>query len=71
MDRMSGEFPRYESKAVHRASFEETWPRHEFAELVRLALAAGAWLVKIRRRMGGQRPAILDSALPGEMNPAE
>jgi hypothetical protein len=67
---MSSEFPRSESKAAHGASFEETWPRHEFAELVRLALAAGAWLVNMRRRIEKRRPDV-SRPLPGEMNPAE
>ena len=71
MDRTSSKFPPYESKAGHRASFEETWPRHEFSELVRLALAAAAWLVNMRRRMGRGRPAMLAAPLPGDINPAE
>jgi hypothetical protein len=72
MHRMSSsEFTRSESEAAHRASFEETYPRYEFAELVRLALAVGAWLVKVRGRVERRRPDMSGSPLPGEMNPAE
>jgi len=35
----------------HRlASFEETYPRYPFAELVRLALGFGKWIVRRRRK---------------------
>ena len=71
MDRMSSEFPRGEDKAAHRATFEETYPRYEFAQLVRLALAAGAWLAKVRRRLQGRRPDISGRPSPGEISPAE
>ena len=52
------------------ATFEEVYPRYEFAELVRLAMAAGAWLVKLRRR-SEPRSEIAINPLPGDMNPAE
>ena len=67
----SSEFRRVESRAAHRATFEETWPRYEFAELVRLALAAGAWLVKVRRRLARRQARISSESLPGEIKPAE
>ena len=66
----SSEFRRVESRAAHRATFEETWPRYEFAELVRLALAAGAWLVKVRR-LARRQARISSESLPGEIKPAE
>ena len=31
-----------------RATFEETYPRHEFAPLVAIALALGGWLARQR-----------------------
>ena len=67
----SSEDCRGEHKAAHRATFQDTYPRYEFAELVRLALAAGTWLVKVRGRLEGRRPGISSVPLPGEMNPAE
>ena len=72
MDRMSS--PRLrpgEDRAAHRATFEETYPRYEFAELVRLTLAAATWLVGMRRRMERRRPDVSRRPSPGEMNPAE
>jgi hypothetical protein len=72
MDRMSSsQFPRRESKVAHCASFEETYPRYDFAELVRLAMAAGAWLAKVRRRIERRRPNVSGRPLPGEISPAE
>jgi hypothetical protein len=72
MHRMSSsKFHRSESKAAQPASFEETYPRYEFAELVRLALAVGAWLVEVRGRIARRRPDVSGRPLPGEMNPAE
>lgn len=56
-----------EDKATYSPTFEETYRRHEFAELVRLAVAAGAWLVKMRRRVQSRPPDLS----PGEMSPAE
>jgi hypothetical protein len=60
-----------EDRDAHRASFEESYPRYEFAELVRLALAAGAWLAKVRRRIERRRPSVSGRPLPGEIHPAE
>lgn len=59
------------SDAVDRAAtFEESYPRYEFAELVRLAVAVAAWLVKVRRRLERRRDAST-GPLPDPMNPAE
>jgi hypothetical protein len=72
MDRMSSsDFSRGKKQAAHPATFEETWPRYEFAELVRLALAVGAWLAKGRRRIQRRRLEGSGSLLPGEIKPAE
>jgi hypothetical protein len=72
MHRMSSsESPRSKSKAAQHATFEETYPRYEFAELVRLALAAGAWLAKVRRRIERRRPDVSGRPLPGGVHPAE
>ena len=70
MDMSSSKFAEAEDRGAQRASFEETYPRYEFAELVRLALAAAAWLVKLRRA-GRQRPDVSIEPLPRDMNPAE
>ena len=61
MDRgSSSKYPSDETTASRPASFEETYPRYEFAEMVRLGLvlagwiAAGAnWLANMRRRQQG------------------
>jgi hypothetical protein len=70
---------RSEDKAVdHVPSFEETYPRYEFAEMVRLGLvladwvaAAAGWLAKAGRRVQSRRRRIASSPSPGEMHPAE
>jgi hypothetical protein len=71
MDGKSSKSPRGEDTTAHHATFEETYPRYEFAELVRLALAAGAWLVKVRRRIRRRPRDASSRPLPGEMRPAE
>ncbi len=67
-----------EDEATRPATFEETYPRYEFAEMVRIGLvlaewlAAGAgWLAKAGRRV--QRTNSLRSGRPspGEVHPAE
>jgi hypothetical protein len=72
MDRISSEaVARGEAKEAHHPIFEETYPRYEFAELVRLALAAAAWATGLRRRVGRRRRDASSRPLPGEMRPAE
>ena len=67
MDRSSSsELSRGNNEAGYRAGFEETYPRYEFAELVRLALAIGAWLVNARRRIAPGGPDMPGGPLPGE-----
>ena len=71
MDRVSSsECSQGEDKLTHRTPFEEAYPRYEFAELVRLALAMGAWLVDTRRRVQRPGPDVSSDPLPGERNPA-
>ena len=36
--------------------FEKTYPKYEFSVLVRMAIAAGAWISGIRRRAKARRP---------------
>lgn len=67
----SSELLRNENEAAHPATFEQTWPRYEFAELVRLGLALGGWLVNVRRRLERRGSNVSSRPLPGEMNPAE
>ena len=70
MDRTSSESSSSDHEAGDGWAFEETYPRYEFPELVRFALALGAWLAKVRR--GLRRPTGPSSTpLPGQMNPAE
>jgi hypothetical protein len=53
-------------------TFEETYPRYEFAELVRLTVAFAGWLVKGRRRMElSRRPDLSPPALSDGTSPAE
>jgi hypothetical protein len=56
---------------VRGATFEETWPRYEFAELVRIGLAIGEWLANMRERRAERRRAMLGMRSPGEISPAE
>jgi hypothetical protein len=37
-------------------TFEKTYPKYEFSELVRMAIALGAWISGIRRRAKAPRP---------------
>ena len=77
MNRVS-EFSESQQKAAHRATFEETYPRYEFAEMVRIGLvlaewlAAGAgWLAKMSRRGQGARFGTFGKPSAGEMPPAD
>ena len=74
MDRSSSPaLPRREPEAARHPTFEETYPRYQFAELVHLGVALAAWLVKGRRRLESRRPPRLSrSPLPGgTATPAE
>jgi hypothetical protein len=70
---------RSEDAAVgHVPSFEETYPRYEFAEMVRIGLvladwlaAAAVWLAQAGRRLHSRRSGAASSSSPGEMHPAE
>jgi hypothetical protein len=37
-------------------TFEKTYPKYEFSELVRMAIGLGAWITGIRRRAKAPRP---------------
>jgi hypothetical protein len=39
-----------------RPTFEETYPKYEFSELVRMGIALGASLAGLRRRAQAPRP---------------
>jgi hypothetical protein len=78
MDRVSSEYSHNESEIARRATFEETYPRHEFAEMVRIGLvlaewlAAGAgWLARLSRRAQAPRFGTPVRSSAGEMPPAE
>ena len=70
MDRTSSESSSSDHEAGDGWAFEETYPRYEFAELVRLVLAVGAWLAKTRP-LANRRPDLSSGPLPGQINPAE
>jgi hypothetical protein len=38
-----------------RPTFEETYPKYEFSELVRIGIAIAAWISRIRRHAGAPR----------------
>jgi hypothetical protein len=79
MDRVSSsEYSHNENEVARLPTFEETYPRYEFAEMVRIGLtlaewlAAGAgWLAKTSRRMQGARFGMSGQPAPGELHPAE
>ena len=37
----------FHSSKDKRPTFEETWPRYEFAEMVRIGLAIGDWIARL------------------------
>ena len=39
-----------------RPTFEETYQRHEFSELVRLGIQVGAWLLRMLRLARARHP---------------
>jgi hypothetical protein len=43
-----------------RPTFEETYPKYPFSELVRLGLAAGAWVLRMLHLAKTPRPAPRD-----------
>jgi len=53
------------------ATFEETYPRHEFAKLVRLGLALAAWLARARPPIETRRLQVSRGPLPGGTRLAE
>ena len=78
MNRVSSEESQNEHEGARRAIFEETYPRYEFAELVRIGLVLAQWLAarvgwptRGSRRM--ERAALGDSGKlsPGKVHPAE
>jgi hypothetical protein len=79
MDRVSSsEYSQNQDSPARPATFEETYPRYEFAEMVRIGLvlaewlAAGAeWLAKVSRRVRRRRPGMSSRSVPGEIKPAE
>jgi hypothetical protein len=54
-----------------RPTFEETYPRYEFAPLVTIALAVGGWLAGQRDRVKpGPRARMKTPQAPGTAAPA-
>jgi hypothetical protein len=78
MNRVSSEYSQNENEAARGASFEETYPRYEFAEMVRIGLvlaewlASGAgWLAKTSRRVHGAHLGMFGKPSTAEMPPAQ
>jgi hypothetical protein len=78
MNRVSSEYSQNENEVARRASFEETYPRYEFAEMVRIGLvlaewlaAGAAWLAKMSRRSQEAQLGMPGRPSAGEMPPAE
>jgi hypothetical protein len=77
MNRVSSEYSQNDEFA-RRVSFEETYPRYEFAEMVRIGLvlaewlaAGAAWLAKMSRRVRGAHLGMFGKPSTAEMPPAE
>ena len=47
-------------------TFERTYPKYEFSELVRMAIAVGAWITGIRRRAKAPRPDVPPTPAAGK-----
>jgi hypothetical protein len=78
MDRVSSEDSQSESEVARPATFEETYPRYEFAEMVRIglvlaeSLAAGAtWLAKTSCHVRAAHFGLFSKRSATEMPPAE
>jgi hypothetical protein len=78
MDRVGSGYSHNENEIARRATFEETYPRHEFAEMVRIGLvlaewlaAGAAWLAKMSRRSQEAQLGMPGRPSAGEMPPAE
>ena len=54
-----------------RSPFEETYPRYEFSELVRLGLALGNWIVRVRRLFAMSKPDVPPASPPGRIAAAD
>jgi len=64
-------FSRGERKPGPPTTFEDTYPRYEFSELVRLGLAGGGWLVRQLRHIEREGLGLFRKPLPDETKPAE
>lgn len=78
MNRGSSEQSQNQSEAARPATFEETYPRYEFAEMVRIGLVLAEWvaagtrsLAKMSRRVQGAQFGVFGKPSAGEMPPAE
>jgi hypothetical protein len=74
----SSEHSHNENEAARAATFEETYPRYEFAEMVRIGLtlaewlvAGAGWLARMSRRMQRLHLGMSGKPSPGELHPAE
>ncbi len=41
---------------MNRPTFEDTYPKYEFSELVRVGLAIAAWILRLAHRAQARRP---------------
>jgi hypothetical protein len=77
MNRVSSEYSE-DQEASRPATFEETYPRYEFAEMVRIGLVLAEWiaagwgcLARISRRAHATGLGMFGRPSAGEMPPAE
>jgi hypothetical protein len=52
----------FHSPEDKRPTFEETWPRYEFAEMVRIGLLIGDWIARLRRPRAVAAPTTTEPA---------
>jgi hypothetical protein len=54
-----------------RPNFEETYPRYEFSELVRLGIAIGRWMLGMLRLARTPAPDARSAPAPADILPAD
>lgn len=54
-----------------RPNFEETYPKYEFSELVRLGVATGRWMLGMLRLVRAPAPDSRSAPAPVDILPAD
>jgi hypothetical protein len=52
----------FQTSEDKRPTFEETYPRYEFSELVRIGLLIGDWIARLRRPRAVATPTTAEPA---------